>query len=141
MYSVIDDSYFIPCLLIRGMSKKVMIHFHANGEDISHTQRLLTRFSIEFKLNIICVEYPGYGVYNHYSENKGAVSEKKSEQIIMDAKIVYNFVINVLKCDKNDVIISGRSIGSGPACHLAATVNPLCLILISPIKSVTHIAR
>ena len=59
----------------------------------------------------------------------------------MDAKIVYNFVINVLKCDKNDVIISGRSIGSGPACHLAATVNPLCLILISPIKSVTHIAR
>ena len=78
MYNVIDDSYFIPCLLIRGMSPKVMIHFHANGEDISHTQRLLTRLSIEFKLNIICVEYPGYGIYKNSSENKSAVNEKKA---------------------------------------------------------------
>ena len=37
--------------------------------------------------------------------------------------------------------MSGRSIGSGPACHLAATFEPRCLILISPIKSVNQIAR
>ena len=38
-------------------------------------------------------------------------------------------------------MISGRSIGSGPACHLAAKFKPAGLILISPIKSVSHIAR
>ena len=38
-------------------------------------------------------------------------------------------------------MVSGRSIGSGPACHLSAIFNPLCLILISPIKSVHHIAQ
>lgn len=37
--------------------------------------------------------------------------------------------------------MSGRSIGSGPACHLAAKFNPAGLILISPIKSVRDAAR
>jgi len=37
--------------------------------------------------------------------------------------------------------VSGRSIGSGPACHLAALYEPLCLMLISPIKSVVDIAK
>ena len=36
----------------------------------------------------------------------------------------------------------GRSIGSGPACHLASTFkNCKALILISPIKSVKDVAR
>ena len=38
-------------------------------------------------------------------------------------------------------MVSGRSIGSGPACHLASFYNPLSLILISPIKSVNAVAR
>ena len=42
---------------------------------------------------------------------------------------------------EEDIIISGRSIGSGPACHLAGTFNPACLCLISPIKSVKDVAR
>ena len=41
----------------------------------------------------------------------------------------------------SDIIVSGRSIGSGPACHLAAKFNPACLLLISPIKSVKDAAR
>lgn len=30
-------SDFVPCLFFKGKSSKVMIHFHANGEDIAHT--------------------------------------------------------------------------------------------------------
>lgn len=36
-YSNKDSCDFVPCLFIKGRSKKVMIHFHANGEDLSHT--------------------------------------------------------------------------------------------------------
>ena len=36
-YNYVEESDYIPCLFIRGTSKKVMIHFHANGEDLSHT--------------------------------------------------------------------------------------------------------
>ena len=54
---------------------------------------------------------------------------------------MYHFLLETQGIDEQDILISGRSIGSGPACHLAATFNPRCLILISPIKSVNHIAR
>jgi hypothetical protein len=41
----------------------------------------------------------------------------------------------------SDILISGRSIGSGPACHLASIFKPACLMLISPIKSVKDVAK
>lgn len=57
---------FIPCLYFKGKSKKVLIHFHANGEDISLTQPLMEQIVQKLKLNIICMEYPGYGIYQDY---------------------------------------------------------------------------
>ena len=34
----------------------------------------------------------------------------------------------------------GKSLGSGPTCHLAAHRNPSCLILITPFKSIRKVA-
>ena len=113
-----------------------MIHFHANGEDISQTVPILSRFCRDFKINVIAVEYPGYGIY-HIKDQRIA----QAQQIIIDAEAVYRFLVNQLGVDKKDIIVSGRSIGSGPACHLAAKFDPECLILISPIKSVNDVAR
>jgi hypothetical protein len=76
--ALLDD--FIPCLYLKGTSHKVMIHFHANGEDIAHTWSLLIRINKEFKLNIICVEYPGYGIYT-LRKTKG-LKQKRCQQII-----------------------------------------------------------
>ena len=36
----------------------------------------------------------------------------------------------------SDIVVCGRSIGSGPAVFLAAHRNPAALILISPFKSI-----
>ena len=54
---------------------------------------------------------------------------------------MYEFFHKDLQIPEENIIISGRSIGSGPACHLAAKHNPKCLLLISPIKSVIGIAK
>ena len=54
---------FIPCLFFKGKSQKVMLHFHANGEDISLTQPLMNKIVKFLRINIICMEYPGYGLY------------------------------------------------------------------------------
>jgi len=54
---------------------------------------------------------------------------------------VLKFITETCGVKLSDVLISGRSIGSGPACHLAAKFKPACLILISPIKSVKDAAR
>ena len=35
----------------------------------------------------------------------------------------------------------GKSLGSGPACHLASHRNPSCLILLTPYTSIAECAR
>ena len=39
------------------------------------------------------------------------------------------------------MIVFGRSMGSGPATHLAATKKPGCLLLMSAFKSIRAIAH
>ena len=41
----LGKSDFIPCLFIQGTSEKVLLHFHANGEDIGQTQPLMKKIN------------------------------------------------------------------------------------------------
>jgi hypothetical protein len=38
----------------------------------------------------------------------------------------------------NEIIISGRTVGSGPAVYLASKYNVSSLVLLTPIKSFKH---
>lgn len=85
------------------------------------------------------MEYPGYGVYKYFkSENN---TNMRAQQILEDAECLYRFVRDTLKVEESNILVQGRSIGSGPACHLAKMFKPSCLLLISPIKSVKDVAR
>jgi fermentation-respiration switch protein FrsA (DUF1100 family) len=76
----------------------------------------------------MAVEYPGYGVY------KGEPTE---EAIVSDAEKVLDFVRTVLSWPTCDIILCGRSIGSGPATYLASKVKTIgALALISPYTSI-----
>lgn len=83
------------------------------------------------------MEYPNYGAYKIEKQLDQGISNR----IISDSEIVYKFIIEKFRIDKSNIIVSGRSIGSGPAFHLASIFDIRCLILISPIKSVSNIAR
>jgi hypothetical protein len=64
---------FVPCLYVKGKSPKVLLHFHANGEDIGQTIPLMRKINLKMKFSIICMEYPGYGLYQiQNSPMKGA---------------------------------------------------------------------
>lgn len=91
-------------------------------------------------MNIICMEYPGYGVYE---EGDGLTKHKqRSKQIQTDAEAVFKFLRDKCCVLEENIIIMGRSIGSGPACYLASKFpRARALILISPIKSVKDVAR
>ena len=43
--------------------------------------------------------------------------------------------------DEKDIILFGRSIGTGAACHLASIHNPGCLILVSAFVSIRAVAK
>lgn len=136
-YSKYSRENFIPCLFLKANAQKVLLYFHANGEDLAQVLPIVKQLNIIFNVNIIAVEYPGYGIY----PNPKNIEGKKAKVIIEDALCVYKFITETLNIKQEDIILAGRSIGSGPACHLASVYTPLCLVLISPIKSVNDTAR
>jgi abhydrolase domain-containing protein 17 len=79
------------------------------------------------EINILAVEYPGYGIY------KG---KSNSTQIEKDSLAVFDYLTKVLNVKQSSIIVMGRSIGSGPACYLAAMRDPLALLLVSGFKSI-----
>lgn len=50
--------------------------------------------------------------------------------------MLYDFVNKDLKFDPKDIIVVGRSIGSGPACHLAGNTDCQTLVLVSPFYNI-----
>ena len=58
----------------------------------------------QLSVNIFGVEYPGYGIYK---------AESKEETILQDADAVMHYLLNVRKIQESNILIFGRSIGSG----------------------------
>lgn len=128
---------YVPCLFlpcIRSQSNKLIIFFHGNGEDLGTTYQLCDIIRTELQINLLAVEYPAYGVYE---DLEGASEEK----ILRDAELVYNFVQDAAKLRERDIMVMGRSLGSGPATHLAAKYDPGSLILVSPFNSIQSVAK
>jgi hypothetical protein len=67
-------------------SSKLLIYFHGNAEDIGLSYRDLDILKKSLKINILAMEYPGYGVYQ---DSKGCDSDK----IKADAKYLYQYLL------------------------------------------------
>lgn len=129
-------SFNAPRLLLdrksKSMSERLILYFHANGEDLSHIAEFLSSMCDALNISIIAMEYPGYGLYH------GAPNE---DQILEDAEDVLSFVVNELKVDSTNIVAVGRSIGSGPAVHLASKFKIGGLVLVSPFTSIKAVIR
>jgi acetyl esterase/lipase len=80
----------------------------------------------------MAVEYPGYSIY------KGKVDGRVVRE---DALWVYQYMTEKMGFRQEDVIVMGRSIGTGVALELMKKVKPGALVLISPFVSVKSLAR
>ena len=58
------------------------------------------------------MEYAGYGFY----KDNGSASEAKIKE---DAETVFRFILQQTEFKAEDILVFGRSMGSGPACFLA----------------------
>lgn len=85
-------------------------------------------------MNILGVEYPNYGVY----KSNTICNE---ENILSDSKYVLKFVTKQLKFDLKNIIIFGRSLGSGPAVYLASKYKIGALVLVSGFTSIRAIVQ
>lgn len=79
------------------------------------------------------MEYPGYGLYKDLQASE--------EQLFSDIETVYDYASNHLDFGEDKIFVIGRSIGSGPAMHLACRVKLGGAILISPFKSLKSVVK
>jgi pimeloyl-ACP methyl ester carboxylesterase len=114
-------------------SSKLLMYFHGNAEDVGLSYRELDILKKSLKINILAMEYPGYGVY----EDPDGCSAKKIKE---DCDYVYRYVLQETGIKESDVIIFGRSIGTGPAIYLASKHKPGALCLMSAYTSIRDIA-
>ncbi len=97
----------------------------------------MEHISQQLKVSVLAVEYPGYGVYS-----KSNKANKMDEQMKKDASEVMHFLTEKQKIRKEDILIMGRSIGTGPATYLASeSTNLAALILMSPYMSIKRLAN
>ena len=98
---------------------------HGNAEDLGDDREWLNDLH-RGGFNVFAYDYQGYGTSEGRPSEKGAYDDENA---------AYNYLIDQLKIPANRIIIFGRSVGTGPAVHLAARRPAAGLILQSPFLS------
>eukprot|EP01130_Rhizamoeba_saxonica_P012414 TRINITY_DN5233_c0_g1_i1.p1 TRINITY_DN5233_c0_g1~~TRINITY_DN5233_c0_g1_i1.p1 ORF type:complete len:299 (-),score=48.71 TRINITY_DN5233_c0_g1_i1:46-942(-) len=128
----------IPALFIPYQgSNCFMIYSHGNGCDIGQMYHDCLQYAEHFQMNVIAYEYQGYGIAN------GSPSGNTCKS---DIRAVYEFLTEQLQVDGENIVIFGRSIGTGPSIWMAYKsekeyIKVGALILQSPYTSIRNIAR
>lgn len=107
-----------------GAGQRVILYFHGNATDLGYVQsriESLTRYGFA----VCAVDYPGYGL------SEGRPSEAA---IFACADRAYQYL---MECgyQPEQIVVWGRSLGSGPACYIASRLRCERLILETPFSS------
>ena len=84
-------------------------------------------------MHVMAVEYPGYGLYKMSQPDENLIKE--------DAIIVYEYLTKNVGLKESDIILFGRSMGSGPSTYLSSLYKPFSLLLMSPFTSIKDVAK
>lgn len=109
--------------------KGVIIYFHGNKAGLERWSKITEDFAKK-NYDVFVMDYRGYG------KSTGELTE---EILYQDAQMVYDFVKK--KFREQDIIIYGRSLGSGIATNIASKNNPRKVILETPYYSIVNVAN
>ena len=113
----------------RGQKKGIVLFFHGNRQNVEHYAvypPLFTKNGYE----VWMIDYPGFG------KTTGSRTE---ERMYHDAERMYERAIG--NTDRGNVIIYGKSLGTGVASYLAAKKENRSLILETPYYSIESLAN
>lgn len=76
------------------------------------------------EVNVFSYEYCGYGM---------ATGETTERGLYADVEAAFTYLRDIIGVPWTEVVLYGRSIGSGPSCHLAAKTAVRGMVLQSPL--------
>jgi len=126
----------IPAFFIKRRDATITILLsHGNAEDLGMMHERMKSMARELNANIMCYDYTGYGYAS------GSPSE---EMCYRNIEAAYSYIRNILGIPASQIVLFGRSLGSGPSCYLAAKTaydgeSVAGLILHSPFLSIYRI--
>ena len=119
------SALWLPC----AGTNKVFLFSYGNGEDIGGLMRVFKGFP-SAKLSVLCYDYPGYGLSTGKPTEQGAYAA---------AEAAYRFLTARCGIAPPDIIVLGRSLGSGPACYLAEKFPVGGLVVLSGFTSAPRV--
>lgn len=108
---------------------RCVLYFHSNGTDIGGARGEAMRLCFELNSFVVLPEYPGYGLWADDVPSVYGVDEA--------CLYAFQYANDELDVLVENIVIFGRSIGTGPACRLAAHVASVqkdvgAVILVTP---------
>jgi fermentation-respiration switch protein FrsA (DUF1100 family) len=135
------EEVFITCedgLTINGLfapgdkNKPVIMIFHGNAGDMTHRDFLLRGFNNELSHTVLIIDYHGYG------KSEGAPTEKN---LYLDGDAALKWLGEEKDIRPGEVVLFGKSLGSGVAVELATKNIFRGVILETPFASIASAAR
>ena len=115
-----------PCFYFaRPGADACLLYLHANATDCGAMLPTYAAFSRRLDVHVLAGEYSGYGP---------ATKSATPRNVEADAEALYDEAIR-LGFAADQLILYGQSVGSGPACYLAARRPCRGVVLHSPIAS------
>ncbi len=125
-----DDGFVLNSIHFKQVKPKgLILYFHGNAGDLSRWGNI-TSFFADKNYDVLVMDYRTYG------KSTGKLSE---DALHKDAQLFYEYALE--RYDESDIILYGRSLGTGIATKLAANNNPDRLILETPYYSLMDIAK
>lgn len=119
-----------PAVYIPGPtgSSFTLLCTHGNAEDLGELLDNYVELAARTKTSVFAVEYPGYSISD---------APKPSERYCFEAvEAAYSYLVDEMRIPPGQVVAYGRSLGSGPAVHIASIQESIAgLVLQSPIES------
>lgn len=108
-----------------------IIYLHGNASNLGWKAYLYKLLS-NLEFGVLALEYRGY------FGNPGSPSE---EGLYEDARSAINFLVNEKNISSENIILIGRSLGTGVAIKMATEFDLHSLILFSPYDSIAEVAQ
>jgi alpha-beta hydrolase superfamily lysophospholipase len=125
-----DNAHLHGVLFQAEKPKGVILHFHGNAENMLSMQYVAKPF-VDRNYHFLAMDYRSYG------KSSGKLSEEK---LFTDAALFMQYLIDS-GWDNSDIILYGRSIGTGIAIQLATKYQPKGMILYAPFYSMKSLAE
>ena len=109
--------------------KGVIVYFHGNADNLVRWGAYSSDF-LQRGYDVVMMDYRGFG------KSDGKATE---ENMYSDALQLYNYVSKQYNAE--EIVLYGRSLGSGVASHLAKTNKAKQLILETPFYSIPDVVR